>query len=319
MIIFAVLFANYEVYGNSIINLQCKFVIDRYYGYTCLAEYIHFDNDTEISQIIGFHKSGHTDDDVVGVRFEQSKIYDIPSKLFKEFKYLDTLNISFSEMKKISPLKNCENLRKLIVTNNEISELQTNSFKICGNLEELWLQENKLINIDELAFNGLVNLKVLYLYENNLEHIPDNTFKSLVNLEQLWLNNMKIQSLNPKWFAGLQKVSGLSLFGLNLKALKSNTFQSLIGLERIDFDYDAIERLDGKLFNKNIIIKEISLRFNKIQAIERSFFKKILKTLKLLDLRGNICVNEDFRLDSHANVKIMMKKLEICFANYEKN
>lgn len=312
-----VIIGTLSVQGRSIIDLPCQFVNDRYYGYTCFTEFILFDNDTEISTIFGKHKSGKTDDDVLGFRVDRSNFYDVPYKILKQFKYLDILNVSFSSIEHLSPLKNCENLRKLMLTNNLITESNANTFKICSKMEELWLQDNKLKNIDELTFSGLANLKVLYLFNNDIEFFQSDTFKPLVNLEQLWLNNIKILFLNPKWFDGLEKVSGLSLFGNQISSLKSNTFKSLNGLERIDFDYDAIERLSGNLFTKNIVIKEISLRFNKIQAIERNFFKKILKTLKLVDLRGNICVNEDFRIDSHVDVKNMMKKLEICFSNYE--
>ena len=73
---------------------------------------------------------------------------------------------------------------KLKNKNNLILEENLN----LASLRELNLCGNKIIELDEKAFQGLIVLELLDLHNNELSQIKENAFSDLENLKTLYLN-----------------------------------------------------------------------------------------------------------------------------------
>jgi Leucine-rich repeat (LRR) protein len=77
-----------------------------------------------------------------------------------------------------------------------ITEIAQNVFFRFKNLEELWLNDNDLAELDTArAFNGLDSLKVLRLDRNRITSLGRNPFLNLKNLNRLDLSYNRLKSV----------------------------------------------------------------------------------------------------------------------------
>jgi hypothetical protein len=75
---------------------------------------------------------------------------------------------------------------------------------------------------------------------------------------------------------------------------------------------NQLSLLEKGLFDQNTKLQVLYLHENKIIAIESTVFKK-LNAIKSLDLRGNICINQDFTSNTLFGNFDCFKKYEILF------
>ena len=73
--------------------------------------------------------------------------------------------------------------------------IKRNCFVDFHNLEELIVENNKLIKIKSNTFQHLNKLKILNLFGNQIEQIETNGFQGLDNLEDLYLNGNKLTKI----------------------------------------------------------------------------------------------------------------------------
>ena len=75
---------------------------------------------------------------------------------------------------------------------NKIETIDSSTFDGLEKLEYLGLYENEIKQLNKDTFKHLVSLKVIELSGNNIESIDSSTFDGLEKLEELWLNNNKL-------------------------------------------------------------------------------------------------------------------------------
>ena len=92
-----------------------------------------------------------------------------------------------------------------------IKSLSSGDFNGLSNLEDLYLDNNRLSSLPADVFAGLSNLQYLDLYSNNLSNLPANIFADLSNLQNLDLYSNKLSSLPANVFAGLSNLQDLFL------------------------------------------------------------------------------------------------------------
>ena len=86
------------------------------------------------------------------------------------------------------------NLKRLNLNRNSISFISSN-IKLLYNLEELYLDNNELVQFTELCY--IQNIKILNLNSNNIDYIPYQ-ISNLTKLEILLLNSIKIIKICPE-------------------------------------------------------------------------------------------------------------------------
>ncbi|XP_038227933.1 epiphycan [Dermochelys coriacea] len=134
----------------------------------------------------------------------------------------------YNRIKKINKndFANQNNLKRIDLTSNFISEIDEDAFRELPQLQELVLRDNKIRQLPELpstltfidvsnnrlgrkgikeeAFKDMVDLHHLYITDNNLDHIPLPLPESL---QALHLQNNNIQEMHEDTFCKMKDVA----------------------------------------------------------------------------------------------------------------
>ena len=153
------------------------------------------------------------------------------------------------------------------------------------NITILDLANNNIANINANSFHSIDSLQVLVLSHNYLSTLHDEMFLGLQTLTRLHLSFNNLELLEDRCFAGLDELRHLYLWVNKLKTLSANLFQNLINLEILYLDVNKIALLDAKLFIKLSKLTHLGLSSNMLSVLPRSVFKGLneLKHLFLYD------------------------------------
>ena len=179
-------------------------------------------------------------------------------------------------------------LKKIIV--KDFNSVDENLFHQCKNLNQVWI-------IKQLT------------PKKRISYLPSNIFSPLKKLHQLNLSNNKIQSLNPKWFGNLQSLEHLFLCDNEIQDLPKNIFINLEKLSWLDLEGNKLTTIHSDSFGAQRNLWMINLKSNKIISIDRKFINKT--AVKVLDMSGNICSNDDIKIENE-----IKEKLSRCFNSY---
>jgi Leucine-rich repeat (LRR) protein len=211
------------------------------------------------------------------------------------------LDLSSKRITKIEPSifnnKKYSNLISLNLSHNKLTEIELKTFDGLNSLEYLYLQNNKIIIIEQGAFNALSNLKVLVLGENNITTLKAGSFTGLYNLERLNLCDNKFEVIEPGAFSELYSLKYLYLFIDDVKILKFNSF--------LGFSNRNSNNLNITIYDKNIDnVSDVSVDVESIIYYD-----------KIYNLSQNIRSLEESPLIRNNNViKAYLQSLEILVA-----
>lgn len=94
---------------------------------------------------------------------------------------------------------------------NDINEMDENTFRGLYDLETLLLGNNLISVLHKDIFSDLYHMVELQLQSNHLKELPAALFEKTVNLERLDLKNNKIKVIDSKLFATLKKLKVVDL------------------------------------------------------------------------------------------------------------
>ena len=109
-------------------------------------------------------------------------------------------------------------LSSLTIRNNQILNLEANSFQMLTNLVSLDLSSNSIEEIQSFSFVGLNSLDGLMLFPNKIRKIECNSFLGLKSLVKLELNSNFINNIPKGTFNGLNSLIKLELYFNKLTA-----------------------------------------------------------------------------------------------------
>ena len=168
--------------------------------------------------------------------------------------------------KEFNENESSENVTSMYITRTSNTTLPSDVYEKFSNLKNLRVELTDLTSLSENDTQGLHNLKNLYLGNNNLSTITDNALNNLPWLKLLYLNGNK------------------------LKQLPSSIFEKLGNLERLWLNDNHLTELHDTLLLANKNLNRLYLQNNKLLVIAEESFKN--DNLKVLDLRGNVCINK---------------------------
>lgn len=156
----------------ELITLECDYQMDTYKDYTCFAKSsfeVNSKNDRTIDDVVGTHMDGKSNADVVAFGSKDHTIKFFPKGLEKFFPKLQVIDIENSELQEITsedlaPLGN--NLKTLYIANNEIEDIEHNTFQLNPELVSVSLKGNHVKYVGPGAFTKLANLAVLQFDDN---------------------------------------------------------------------------------------------------------------------------------------------------------
>lgn len=148
------------------------------------------------------------------------------------------LDLSKNKLEKMH-LCGWHDIFEILLNDNQISEIDDQTFFYLLTLERLDLKHNKLTDLSVNVFAHLANLTDLDLQGNGLSELLPlvNILAPLGNLQKLDLsyNNFTDLSSDPSPFANNMDISELSVSNNKIRAFHPMTFAVLENLESLDF------------------------------------------------------------------------------------
>lgn len=188
-------------------------------------------------------------------------------------------------------------LKILRLSGNEIDRLATDIFQNVEQLNELYLNDNRLTGIvgttgeqkaeDEgLIFAQLHNLYVMDLSRNQLNDLPRNVFTGLGRLKTLNLSRNRLTIVPFQVFKPLQEIELLDLSGNELRSILENFFIANKRLRVLRLGDNKIDKITMNSFYGLRRLEELQLAGNNLTFIDRNAFDH-LEELRVLNLRNN--------------------------------
>ncbi|XP_062298240.1 reticulon-4 receptor [Scomber scombrus] len=178
-------------------------------------------------------------------------------------------------------------LKILIMSNNSIQTLQSQSLSSLQFLERLDLSLNQLRWLPLDFSQSLSSLQELRLDHNLLEHLNSSSLGDFENLKKLNLSYNLIQTMDAGVFSGLSRLILLSLEGNKLKVLKEGLLNRQTNLEVLLLDHNNISVIEPKALAPLRSLTLLGLQGNHLVHIRFKTFLKLQTTNTHLQLSLN--------------------------------
>lgn len=298
--------------GSSLLELNLSHnsirllptVLDSLENQTNLQEYRVDHNHIKIDKILYKHFKELTKLSTINMS-ENSQIQAIEENAFQDLKSLESLemfscglveletlgakNVKYIDFSKnrIKTLKgsvfaNMSALETLLLNNNELGNIQDESFKDLSSLKYINLSSNKLQTLHGKIFKGLQSVKELWLQNSGIKNVEGNVFGFLINLEKLILSRNYLSNI-PELPSSLKMLD----FSRNsISIISSNNFANLVNLTTLDLSYSNGSWIFSKeSFSPLIRLENLIFQGNKLREISGIYLPG---RLKMLDLSYNL-------------------------------
>ena len=229
---------------------------------------------------------------------------------------------------RIHPFENLNSSMKLVELNisSEINnDMLTKLFKICPNVEELFLSArdlninfyNKKLSLvgnlfDDFNFDFIKNISnQLEELSIKFENMNDESISKLLcrhnfgKITTFEIGYSKITRLDKNLFDGFQMLHSLDISrNKELKIIEKDAFSNLKNLKKLSLSFNQLSELDAEIFScfKNLI--ELNLRDNNLTHFDLKIMDYIVN-IKKIDLENNPkLVNKEEILNRFEQIKI---------------
>lgn len=286
------------------ISIECEFDVASYDTplnevYRCYAKRMSFPSNESVTEIIGNHMPGKSNDDVRLIDIRRISCKEIPKKIETQFTKLEGVWGSHCGIEKlnINDLKPFANLKHLNLDYNLIRNLTKDVFSENSNLSKIELSNNELRYIEEGTFRGK------QLKEVNLRHNPCINFKAnvpnnSVTLRTFIVNDcVNVKDLRYKLKNVEQQKSSIE------KILESKKNENKVLINNGKKQAKAIESLNQTLINlaaENINqatqIKELSDKIKKLEKELTDHHLTVEKQRSRIVIQADTCQSEKEKL-----------------------
>lgn len=158
-------------------------------------------------------------------------------------------------------LRGFNDLERLALRGNGLSDLPADLFSDLGNLTWLDLSSNR-VHLPKDIFVNLDKLNYLELGFNKLERLEPGIFRNQKHLKHLNMWSNRLQNLSMESFEGISSITALDLSANELTSLEPDVFKLLTNLEVINLSKNNFTELPEGLFSSNWKLREIRLLEN---------------------------------------------------------
>jgi hypothetical protein len=155
-----------------------------------------------------------------------------------------------------------------ITANSKFNDFPTNIFTTFPKLVTLELKNNNnLSNVATNAFNYCGQLSQLFVENQQFPHLPAAFAQNCLTLDLLFANNSTISTLDPNALQGLSVLKTLYLDNNRIQTIPSGFFSHTPGLVMIDFSFNQICAVDSQLFKNLPKLMFISFHTNRFSYV----------------------------------------------------
>uniref|UniRef100_K1QB71 Guanine nucleotide-binding protein G(i) subunit alpha n=1 Tax=Magallana gigas TaxID=29159 RepID=K1QB71_MAGGI len=218
-----------------------------------------------------------------------SGVEDLPSGIFDEIQTLHHLNLSTSNVRRISPywFSNLGSLKSLNLSSTGLQELRNDSFIGLNSLSVLDLSHNDLNSLPESAFEYFKEtLQSLNITGNSIDYIQEKIFRGLFSLQSLDLSYNGIVKVSTKAFTDLSKLQILNLRNNSLYYIPEDVLQYQKDLRILDLASNNLTTLPQNLLQNAISLRVLDLSNNPVSTFPEWFLAHS-RFLEFLILEGN--------------------------------
>lgn len=185
------------------------------------------------------------------------------STIFENLISLKVLSMRNNNIFRLPAFKGLENLEKLDLSSNILTETRPHSYEVLTNLNHLILNDNRIV----LSYGFLMfskKLKTLSLQNNQIVKIDDHAFEELGNLGTLDLSYNNLTKLEAKTFAGLNMLMELDLSFNQIEEIDRNMFQSICRLYVLNMKGNKCADVNILIVNQKLtqVDEELAKCFN---------------------------------------------------------
>ncbi len=159
-------------------------------------------------------------------------------------------------------------LRSLDLSHNKVQTIGLHFFQHFTELQDLWIQDNKIGVFHPEWFTGLYNLENLDLSMNPILHIPDQAFSNCSRIQYLNISHMpNLTQIHFNAFKGLRNLKELILSNNpKLQYLHGSTFSPLSNLRQVNLQNGAVGTLFPDLFANVSKLESVFMSGNKLHC-----------------------------------------------------
>ncbi|XP_068721591.1 uncharacterized protein [Montipora capricornis] len=143
---------------------------------------------------------------------------------------------------------------------NKITYLSKGTFYELDKLKSLYMQNNKIVAIENGAFNE--NIQIIDLYNNRFNFKHENQFTNLSKLTYLILRTNQIRAIPDTAFHGLQSLSVLNLGQNKIGRILKIIFRDLANVNTLWLDKNEIAFIEDGTFAKVKRFSTLNLQHN---------------------------------------------------------
>ena len=170
---------------------------------------------------------------------------------------------------------------------NRIVHIDNHAFDKLSNLEILNLASAKLVTLQPRVFERLNKLRLLNLNLNEFETLCDEVFKGLTNLKHLFISKNKLNILPGRLLQDLVNLIELRLNENQLVTLNKTFLHGLKKLNKINLTNNKLSYLPVGLFEGLTDLVDLLLKGNKLTSFNSTHVQD-MKSLQFLNLKNNL-------------------------------
>ncbi|XP_067346854.1 leucine-rich repeat-containing G-protein coupled receptor 5-like isoform X2 [Channa argus] len=125
-----------------------------------------------------------------------ARITSLPSSVCEQLPNLQLLDLSYNQIQTLPSFSGCENIQKIDLHNNDLEQLQENTFHGLMSLRSVDLSWNRLSSVKLNSFSALPALTKLDLSSNQLSSLPLTGLQTLTHLRLA--GNNQLMELIPR-------------------------------------------------------------------------------------------------------------------------
>ncbi|CAG0906032.1 unnamed protein product, partial [Darwinula stevensoni] len=205
------------------------------------------------------------------------------------------LDLRDNRLQELSWLEGLTDLERLLLSDNELSRIDSRRFANLQSLLTLQLDGNSIATVEPDAFKGLLRLQVLDLSRNAVETLPAAAFASLVSLRVLRLAGNRLRSLAPDAFQNTL-LERLDLSRNDFSFVPSLALGAVgASLRRLDLSRNAVEHVDAASLAACPVLTHLDVSHNKILVVPPDSFAMV-PNLVVVNLSHNLLEEVDENL-----------------------